>query len=365
MRYFYLLVLLVFWAPQVYGWHTITHLQMTRDAIALMPAEFQETFTKHQKFVEQGVRDPDELLRDWPNHFYIPVTNEGKALERVDKIVKIVQTKFQNSTATDTSKQLCYLAHYIGDMWMPENLIRTRQMDNKGFLTNNDIIVFYEGYQKPIEDVDAYLRKRMSWRWKLENSPEISTLLYSEAVNDIARIWLTLWQQAGHQVEPQKPSLIAHNKDSLDINFERLLREERVYWYSSWDESSFMDAYDTHQKEVERLNQSVAPSEEALYARAELRNQKEMLSKLNPDAPFKMLETSLKAIGDKAYFVARVENISEVEIPSIAFMHKDVRGPLALVKNLKPGLVAKVEATVPLEVQKDQIQLVFATPEEE
>ncbi|HEY4490407.1 MAG TPA: hypothetical protein VI958_00355 [Acidobacteriota bacterium] len=343
------------------AWHVNTHLQLTRDAIALMPAELQKTFTEHQKFVEAGIKDPDEMIKDWSNHYYIPATKEGNGIGRIQKIVSIVQNKLKNSTTMDSSKQLCYLAHYIADLWSPESIMRGNTIPDIDFTKNNDILVFYEGYQKPIENIEEYLNKRSEWRWRLENSKEISPLLYSEAVNDIARIWLTLWQQAGNAVEPQNPSVIFHKKGALNINYERLLLEERIYWYSAWHESQFIDAYDSHYKEVERLEALANPSEAQLVAGAEARNQEEMMNRLNPAAPFKMLESSMKTIADKAYFVARVRNQGETEIPSIAFMYPGIRGPIALIKSLKPGQAAKVEATLPPNAAKDQIQLIFAS----
>src|SRR5262245_55097357 len=96
-----------FFAPAlVHAWHVNTHLQMTRDAISLMPPEFQKSFTEHQKYVETGIKDPDEVLRDWQNHYYIPGPKpEGGAIDRIEKISQVILTKFQNSSSTDVSKQ--------------------------------------------------------------------------------------------------------------------------------------------------------------------------------------------------------------------------------------------------------------------
>ena len=78
-------------------------------------------------------------------------------------------------------------------------------------------------------------------------------------------------------------------------------------------------------------------------------------------APFQFLESSLKTIGDKAYFVARIRTKGEKEIPSIAFLYPGVKGPLAAVTGLAPGQVVKLEGTLPANADKNQIQVIFAT----
>jgi len=346
----------------LFAWHTNTHLQMTRDAVALMPAELQKSFLEHQKFVEAGIKDPDELLKDWQNHYYIPSNPpDGGGLDRIDKIVAIVRMKSKSASATDISKQLCYLAHYIADLWTPESILRKSTTPDADFIKNNDIVVLYDGHPQPIANIREYLQARSEWRWRLENSKEISTLLYSEAVNDIARVWLTLYQESGKNLQPQGPNLLVHKKNSLNVNFERLLLEEYYTWDSSWGETSWIDAEQTHNREMARLAENVTPSDEKLYAMTEARNQKSMLSKVSPTAPFRMIESSLKTVGERSYFVARIENKGSVEIASIAFMYPGVRGPLALIKGLKPGQVIKVEAALPANASKEQIQLIFAS----
>jgi hypothetical protein len=116
---------------------------------------------------------------------------------------------------------------------------------------------------------------------------------------------------------------------------------------------------------VDRLESITNPSEEQLAASAMARNEQEWMNRLNPSAPFQMLESSMKTIENKAYFVARVRNQGETDIPSIAFMYPGIKGPVALVKVLKPSQVAKVEAVLPANAAKDQIQLIFSSVTEQ
>lgn len=351
----------VLFASPGFSWHVKTHLQMTRDAISLMPPEFQKTFKEHQTFVESGIRDPDELLKDWQNHYFIPNGPEGGALDRIEKLTGVIQMKFKSSSSIDVSKQLCYLAHYIGDLWSPENALRQGGKSDQNFLANTEILVFYEGYHRPIQNFKEYFLKRSIWRWKLENSKEIDPLLYSEAVNDIARAWLTLWEQSGKPVDQQRAAVIDHKPGTLSVNFQRLLVEEKYEWFQYDVEGSYIDKYNAHQQEMDRLSETVeSPSDETLAARAKMRSQQLMMSKLGEDSPFRMVETSLRRIGDQSYLVARVRNRGTKDVAALSLMYPGVRGPVVQVKNLGAGQVAKLEGVLPPDATKDQIQLIFA-----
>ena len=362
-RLFVFVIVLIFAPALVHAWHVNTHLQMTRDAISLMPAEFQKSFTEHQKYVETGIKDPDEVLRDWQNHYYIPGPKpEGGAIDRIEKLSQVIQLKFQNSSATDVSKQLCQLAHYIADFWEPESLIKANTASDAMFVHDNDLIVFYEGYSEPISNLRDYFVQRADWRWRLENSNQVSTLLYNEAVNDIARTWLTLWQQSGHKFDAQPTAMIHHKAGSVNANYERLLLDETVswnQWYIQSDDPA--DKTKAHLDEMLRLNEQVNPSDDALVNRVKMREEQQMMEKTNPKAPFAMLETSLKKYTDSSYLIARVQNRSNTDIAAISFMYPGIKGPIAQVENLKAGGVAKIEAKLPVDATKQNVQIIFAS----
>lgn len=348
----------------VHAWHTNTHYRMTKDAASLMPEELQKILTSNKRFVEAGIKDPDEMIRDWQNHYYIPSQPpEGGGLDRVEKIVKIVQTKLQGNNQFDVGKQLCYLAHYIADLWNPEKLIKADVNADLDFVQNENLVVLFEGYSKPIENYRDYFQTRSQWRWRLENSAEVSRILYSEAVNDIARAWLSLWQQSGKTVVPVQAGVIEHKKGALKINFERMLLEEQYTWDAARGEEDWKDGYAAHYKEVDRLKSNVTPTEGDSLASAEVRNQEQWMNRVSPTAPFQMLETSLKTVGDQAYLVARFRNKSGKEIPSIAFMYPGVKGPAALVTNVRAGEVIKIQAALPPNAAREKIQMIFSSVE--
>jgi hypothetical protein len=365
-RVYVVVIVFLIWALPAQGWHTNTHYQMTKDAVSLMPSELQKILASNKKFVEAGIKDPDEMIRDWQNHYYIPSQPpEGGGIDRVEKIIKIVQTKLDSGNQLDVAKQLFYLAHYIGDLWNPEKLIKGDVAPDVDFVQNENIVVLFEGYKEPIQNYRDYLVTRSEWRWRLENTPEVSRLLYSEAVNDIARTWLSLWQQSGKKVEPVAPGTIEHKKGALKVNFERLLMEETYTWNAAWAEQDWKDGYAAHNKEMDRLKSNVTPTPGDGVARAELRNQQQWMNRVSPESPFKMLETSLKTVGDKTYLVARVRNKSEKDIPSLAFMYPGVKGPAALITNVRAGEVVKIQASLPANAQREKIQLIFSSPAEE
>ena len=348
-----------------YGWHTNTHYQMTKDATVFMPQDLKKILTSNAKFVESGIKDPDVLIRDWQNHYFIPSEPpQGGGLDRVEKIIKIVQTKLQNSNQVDAGKQLCYLAHYIADLWNPESLIKNSDTNsNVDFVNNENLVVVFEGYSEPIENYHDYLLARSRWRWNLENSPETSRILYNEAVNDIAKVWLSLWQQSGHPVEQVAIEMIEHKKGVLNVNFARLMFEEWDTWDSAKTEERWEDRSVAHYKEMDRLRSNVVPTSDEDLARSEVRNQQQWMNRVSPTAPFQMLETSLKTIGEKAYLVARFRNKLPEEIPSVAFMYPGMKGPAALITKIQPGEVIKVEATLPANAQREKIQMVYASKE--
>src|SRR5262249_48739816 len=137
-------------------------------------------------------------------------------------------------------------------------------------------------------------------------------------------------------------------------------------YYNFYDynvSDNYYDNWQSYENEVQRLSETVAPSESELTARAQFRNQQAMLNKLNPQAPFAILESSLKTIGDKGYFVSRIRNKSDKDIASLSFMYPGIKGPVAQVENMKPGQVVKIEALLPQDAVKDNVQIVFAAPQ--
>ncbi len=346
MRLFTGALILLLFCSDLFAWHNSTHLQMTRDAVSLMPDDFREIFTKHQSLVEAGILDPDNLLRDWQNHYFIPTTPEGGALDRIDKLAAILQAKLQKDIPSDTAKQFCYMAHYIADLWSPESILKTDTASNKDFMLNSSVVVLWEGYEKPVENLREYLETRAGWRWKLENSNRITTLLYSEAVNDIARVWLSLWQNSGRKVEPQPRGLLEHKREALQVRSTTYSSRTGNVWDKQWYTQSWR-TYSSRRYEA--------------LAQVTIRNEQAFFSRLQPNAPFSILESSVKNVPDGVFVVMRLQ--ARREIASLSIMHPAVRGPVATANGIGQDEVVKLEGILPLNARADQLEIIFGTVE--
>jgi hypothetical protein len=137
--------------------------------------------------------------------------------------------------------------------------------------------------------------------------------------------------------------------------------DETVSWNQWYVSSDPVDGTKAHLDEMARLNETVNPSDDALATRAKMRNEQQMMEKTNPKAPFAMLETSLKKYADSSYLIARVQNRSNSDIPAISFIYPGIKGAFAMVENLKAGGVAKIEAKLPVDATKHNVQIIFAS----
>jgi hypothetical protein len=336
------------------AWHTNTHLQMTQDAVMLMPSDLQKLFLQNIRFLEPGIKDPDGLIRDYQNHYYLPMTGEGGAIERINKIIPVLLTKLKSGKNADAVKQYCYLAHYIADIWTPESLVKQDQGANNNYVANTPIVVLFEGYERPIDDFRKYFENRSSWRWTIENSEAVDSLLYNEAVNDIARTWLSVWQQSGRTVKPIGALIIDHKKGAFRSSYDRL-PPQQVKPAGKRTTPLFKT-----QEEKEKWEQehpvSGEPRDTAAEGSAIARSRLALKALLNPPPGFTFLECSLRRVGEHAYLAARLRNIGDKEIGFIAMTYAGMSKPFVQIRDLQVGEVAKIIAVLPPDATKGQIQ---------
>lgn len=334
------------------AWHTNTHLQMTRDAFSFMPADFQKFFKDNIKVLAPGVRDPDEVLGDFQNHYYLADTREGGAIDRIDSIISTLETKLKAGKDREAARQFCYLAHYIGDLWTPESLIKKDQRPNQNFVWNTPIIVLFEGYQYPIKNFQMYFQERASYRWTLENSENISSLLYSEAVNDIAQTWLSIWHRSGKSIKPLSPLMIEHNREQLPFVYDELPPEQV--------QKAKLHALIQAQKEKKDPRGAQAEKIAAENAAKKLEDlqKKTFIVKplLSPGAELAVLESSLKTIGNDTYFVARLRLKGTKPIRNFSVSCNGQEKNLIEVEDFNPGEVVKIQTILPKSVTKNDFQ---------
>lgn len=346
----------------VFAWHTNTHLQMTRDAINLMPADFQQMFAQNIQYMQPGIQDPDAVLRDYQNHYYLPYKKEGGAIDRIESIIPIIQTKLKAGNNRDAVKQFCYLAHYIADLWTPESLIKRDQGPNDDFVANTRIIVLFEGYEQPIKNYKSYFQNRSSWRWTFENSESVYSLLYNEAVNDITNTWLSVWQGSGKSIQTLPPLMIEHSKETFRLAYDLVGTNppERVRLcglnQAQREKVLYEQALDEQYAEEKAIEQATDNSE----AIAEARGRLALQALLNPRPELSILENSLKTVGSHSFFVARMRNIGTKPIKYFSVNYRADGKKLVEVQDFKPGEVVKIISVLPPNATREQLQYSYS-----
>lgn len=339
-----LIVLVIFiCAPlSVFAWHTNTHLQMTRDAVMFMPSDFQKFFKANLKIMAPGVRDPDEVLLDFQNHYYLADTREGGAIDRIDSIISALNTKLETEKDREAVRQFCYLAHYIADLWTPESLIKKDQRPNQNFIFDTPVVVLFEGYQYPINNYQMYFQERTSYRWTLENSESISSLLYSEAVNDIAQTWLSIWHKSGKSIKPLSPLMIEHNREPIPIIYDELPPEEV--------QKAKLHALIQKQRE----KSGTAPKKQEPVK--EPPGKFVVKALITPGPELSVLENSLKTIGNDSFFVARLRLKGTKTVKNFSVSCRGQDKKLIEVEDYNPGEVVKIQAILPPNTTKIDLQ---------
>ena len=313
---------------------------MTRDAVMFMPPDFQKFFKDNIKVMQPGVRDPDEVIGDFQNHYYLADTREGGAIDRINSIISSLQTKLETGKDREAVRQFCYLAHYVGDLWTPESLIKKDQRPNQNFIFDTPIVVLFEGYQYPIQNYQMYFQERTSYRWTLENSESISSLLYSEAVNDIAQTWLSIWHKSGKSIKPLSPLMIEHNKEPVPIVYDELPPEAV--------QKAKLHALIQKQREKSGEVKKPEPKPEPVGKYV-------VKSLVTPGPELSVLENSLKTVGDQSFFVARLrlKSVKPVKNFSVSCRGQDAK--LIEVEDFNPGEVVKIESILPPNISKIDI----------
>jgi hypothetical protein len=332
---------------------------MTRDAVNLMPPDFQQVFTQNIRYMEPGVRDPDEVIRDYQNHYYLPYNQEGGVIDRIESIIPIIQTKLKAGNNRDAVKQFCYLAHYIADLWTPEALIKQDQGSNHDFVAITPIIILFEGYNQPIENYRTHFENRSSWRWNLENSDSLYSLLYSEAVNDITKTWLSVWHQSGKTTQPVSPLMIEHNKEPFSLSFAMLpqieVQKTRLCGLNQAQrEQVLQQRADDEQYIAERATEASIDASEAM---AEARGRLALRALLAPRPPeLTVLESSLKTIGRNSFFVARMRHMGTKPIKYLSVNYRGEDKKLVEVQDFSPGEIVKISAVLPANATKEELE---------
>jgi hypothetical protein len=259
-----------------------------------------------------------------------------------------LETKLKSGKDREAVRQFCYLAHYIADLWTPESLIKKDQRSNLDFVWHTSIVVLFDGYQYPIKNYRMYFEERSSWRWTLENSESVSSLLYSEAVNDIAQTWLSIWHRSNNSITPISPLMIEHNKEPISLVYDELPPEEvqRVKLHA------------LIQAKREKSGSVNTVKKPEPIAQTSMNFVTKTL--LNPGPELAVLENSLKTVGDQSFFVARLRQKGTKPIKTFSVSCRGQNKNLIEVEEFNRGEVVKIQAILPSTTNKNDFQYQYS-----
>ncbi|MHA1303673.1 MAG: zinc dependent phospholipase C family protein [Candidatus Heimdallarchaeaceae archaeon] len=104
----------------VSAWGLITHQQLVKEAAKEVPAEWQDAFKYYLPELVSGSTYPDQVLQDWENHLYYPITGEYNAPWHINNTINGI---WSNVTAEEDWETifllLGILSHYIADINIP------------------------------------------------------------------------------------------------------------------------------------------------------------------------------------------------------------------------------------------------------
>src|SRR5262245_56554428 len=182
-----------------------------------------------------------------------------------------------------------------------------------------------------------YFQERSAYRWTFENSENISSLLYSEAVNDIAQTWLSIWHRTGKSVKPLDPLMIEHNREPIAFIYDELPPEQV--------QKAKLHALIQAQREKTDPQAVQAEKMAAQNAAKKLENFQKtnfiVKPLLNPGPELAVLESSLKTIGNNSYFVARLRLKGTQPIKNFSVSCRGQEENLIEVDDFNPGEVVK------------------------
>jgi len=229
-RFAFLIAVLLLWSAPATAWTDATRLRMLSDALKVAPPGLAAILKKHRKELERGMTEPSRH-EDEEVHF---LRSDGGGLAADAVILKEKEAKEllgKKGALARFAYEIGALAHLVSDVSFPLNASDTDPREP----------LVREGYRRLIEhsldkipyvldpapaplidstDLKPYLLEsarraarsyaRISPAFKDDGTPVspqavdersvpfgVAALAYSQAVNDVARIWALLWREAG------------------------------------------------------------------------------------------------------------------------------------------------------------------------
>ncbi len=103
----------------VTAWGVPTHLYIAEEALNLINDSWQEAFGYYGPEVIGGSGYPDQVLQDWDNHLYYPISGEHNAPFKIAEMVDEIRTFASNEEWDNVFFFLGVMSHYTSDINIP------------------------------------------------------------------------------------------------------------------------------------------------------------------------------------------------------------------------------------------------------
>jgi hypothetical protein len=219
-----ILLLLICIVTQVGAWAPETRVRMADEAVRFMPPSLRQALETHRTELLRGVLNPMKL-EDEPDH---RVSGGGTLDQRIAAEAAKLQTMLREATPFPRiAQQFGTLAHYVFDAGFPPGVTAGGESRYHHFAdfckdrTERFPLVFYghENAALARQDYRAYALEmierstasdqKLAYTYEQNTGHEhasafddrsvpfaVASLCYSHSVNDVVRVWLTVWENA-------------------------------------------------------------------------------------------------------------------------------------------------------------------------
>lgn len=102
-----------------YAWGLATHQFMVDIAADYISTEWQEAFSYYGPEIIGGSTYPDQVLQDWDNHLYYPISQEHNAPWKVNETIDAIKNFANNEEWENVFFFLGVVSHYTSDINIP------------------------------------------------------------------------------------------------------------------------------------------------------------------------------------------------------------------------------------------------------
>ncbi len=102
-----------------YAWGLATHQFMVDIAADYISTEWQEAFSYYGPEIVGGSTYPDQVLQDWDNHLYYPISQEHNAPWKVNETIDAIKNFANNEEWDNVFFFLGVVSHYTSDINIP------------------------------------------------------------------------------------------------------------------------------------------------------------------------------------------------------------------------------------------------------